>query len=239
MSEKSLKKPKKRTILSIAFIFLLMPLCLVTIWKIGGKSYYLGSVIMILGSMIPFFVNFEEKHPGARELVIIAVLSAIAMASRVALAAIPFFSPIVALIIIPGLALGPEVGFLVGTISAFASNFVFGQGPWTPWQMFAYGMAGYIAGIFANAGIVNGMQRIKVSIFGGLLAFILVGPLLDTASAFLMINKANAAGILAVYTSGIPVNAILAASTVFTLVLFSKPMTEKLDRIKVKYGLNV
>lgn len=93
------------------------------------------------------FLVFEGRHPKARELVIISVLCAIAVAGRLAFTMLPQFKPVVAIVIISGVAFGGESGFLVGAVSMLVSNLMFGQGPWTPWQMFAAGIIGFIGGI--------------------------------------------------------------------------------------------
>lgn len=227
----------KKTVVSIVFCLILMPVAVMAMWKIGGKSYYLGSVIMIILSMIPFFVSFEGRKPMPRELVVIAVLSAIAAISRVAFQFIPHFSPIMGFIIIAGMAFGPQAGFLTGAISAFASNFVAGQGPWTRWQMFAYGMSGFIAGLLVKKGIIGVEKIISTCVFGAVCIMLVVGPLLDLSAYFMVMSMPTDKSLGATFISGLPVNAVLAVSTVITLALFSKPMGEKLDRIKVKYGM--
>ena len=97
--------------------------------------------------MIPFAFAFENRKPKARELVIISSLCAIGVVGRTAFFMLPQFKPVAAIVIISGVAFGGETGFLVGAITAFVSNFFFGQGPWTPWQMFSFGIIGFLAGI--------------------------------------------------------------------------------------------
>ena len=97
--------------------------------------------------MIPLGFAFENRKPKARELVIISALCAIGVAGRTAFFMLPQFKPVAAIVIISGVAFGGETGFLVGAITAFVSNFFFGQGPWTPWQMFSFGIIGFLAGI--------------------------------------------------------------------------------------------
>ena len=128
---------KKSHILSAACIFLLIPLTLFLGSRIKGRWYYLTSTVVILEIMLPFFAAFESRRPQPRELVTIAVMSALATASRVAFIFLPYFKACTGVIMITGIAFGPEAGFLTGAVTAFASNFFFGQGPWTPWQMFA------------------------------------------------------------------------------------------------------
>ena len=67
----------------------------------------------------------------------------------------PQFKPVVALVIIAGVCFGGETGFLVGAVTGFVSNFFFGQGPWTPWQMFALGIVGFIGGILFKKGFLR------------------------------------------------------------------------------------
>ena len=110
-------------------------------WRFANRRYYLTSVLLMLYFMIPFFFMFEHRRPRARELVVIAVMCAIAVVSRAVFIWAPNFKPLVAVVIITGMAFGPESGFLTGAMAAFVSNFIFGQGAWTPWQMFAYGIA--------------------------------------------------------------------------------------------------
>ena len=237
MQKKSLNKLSKKSILSMAVTLILIPLTFFLTWFVFGKNYYLSSIIMILLAMIPFFISFEGRKPDAREIVLIAVLTALAVASRVAFVAINHFKPMLAIVMIAGLSFGPHAGFIIGAMSGFVSNFMFGQGPWTPWQMFAYGMAGFIAGIFAQKGILDGTKPIPVTIFGGLTIMLIVGPILNTSSVFAMFSIRSLRSIGAVYLAGLPVDAIHALAVMVTLFFFSKPMTEKLNRIKRKYGM--
>ncbi len=141
-----------------------------------------------------------------------------------------------AVILVAGIAFGAEAGFLVGAVSGFASQFFFGQGPWTPWQMFAYGAAGFLMGFLCKRGIVP-TKRLPVCICGGVLALFVVGPLLDTSSLFSMASKIQWGSAAAVYLSGLPINLVHAMATVLTLFVIFDPMTEKLERVKTKYGI--
>lgn len=226
----------RRAWLSLAILFLLIPASIYFCFRAGGRSYYLASVLIILFTLVPFFLVFERRRPQARELVVIAVLCALAVASRAVFYPIPHFKPMTAIIILTGVAFGPEAGFLTGALSGFTSNFIFGQGPWTPWQMFAYGVAGFLAGALSRMGLLS-KKRIPLSIFGFFTVMLAVGPLLDTYALFTMASELNAASAGAVYLSGIPVNLVHAAATVLTLFFFSAPLLEKLERIQVKYGM--
>ena len=230
------KRLSKRALVAVFLILVVIPLTIgLGLW-LGDRQYYFISLLIIIYTMVPFFMVFEKRKPKARELVVIAVLCAIAAAGRAAFIFIPFFKPLVAIVIITGVAFGGEAGFLCGAVSGFVSNFVFGQGPWTPWQMFAYGIAGFIAGVLYQKGILK-KNRLPLCIFGGAVVMLVVGPLLDMCTLFTMTSVVNGENAVALLISGLPVNAIHAAATVIFLLLISTPMFDKLDRIKLKYGM--
>lgn len=229
---------QKKFILTISIIVVVFPLLLLLSWKVGDRQYYLFSAIVMAAAVVPFFLRFENRRPSARELVTLAVMIAIAVASRAAFVMLPNVKPMIGIIMITGIALGAEAGFLTGAMGAFVSNFIFGQGPWTPWQMFAYGLAGFIAGLLAGKGLISPQKRVSAAIVGGLAVFCIIGPLLDTCTVFLMGSMyAPGTSVLAVYAAGVPVNAIHALATAITLLLLCKPISEKLERLKIKYGL--
>lgn len=111
--------------------------------------------LFLLVSAIPFFLVFDRRKPQARELVPVAVMAAIAVVGRAVFAIVPLphFKPCSAIIMITAVVFGPETGFLTGALTAFVSNFLFGQGPWTPWQMFCWGLIGFLTGLMKNAGL--------------------------------------------------------------------------------------
>ena len=186
--------------------------------------------------MIPFFLIFEGRKPQARELVIIAVLCALGVAGRAAFFMLPQFKPVMAVAIIAGVAFGGETGFLVGAMAMLASNILFSQGPWTPWQMFAMGIIGFLAGVLFRKGVLR-RSRVSLCVFGALVAILVYGGIVDTASALLWTTNFSPKILLAYYVSGFPMNCVHAAATWLFLWFAGEPMLEKLDRIKVKYGL--
>ena len=111
-------------------------------WRNGIVNYYLVSTLALLLSLAAFFLSYERKKPTAQELVLLAVLCAVAVVGRMAFAAVPFFKPAAAIVILTGIAFGGQAGCLCGAASMLVSNFFFGQGAWTPWQMLAFGVAG-------------------------------------------------------------------------------------------------
>ena len=226
---------KKSNIVTLLIFFLLIPATLFLGTKIPGRSYYITSTLMILELMVPFFMAFEGRKPQARELVVIAVMCAIAIVARTAIP-IPHFKAIFAVIMLSGIAFGPEAGFMVGAISAFASNFFYGQGAYTPWQMMAYGAGGMLAGFCFAKGRLPQKPWI-MALFGFFATILWVGPLLDCSHIFLMLSVINRDSILAALLSGFPVNLSQALCTVLIMLLFGRPLLDKLDRVKTKYGM--
>lgn len=179
---------------------------------------------------------FERRKPQARELIIISVLSAIAVAGRAAFFMLPQFKPVVAIVIISGICFGAESGFLVGAITGLVSNFFFGQGPWTPWQMFSFGIIGFLAGILFRKGLLP-KKKIPLCIFGGLSALIIYGGIVNFGSLMIAVPEFSWKALFAVYLTGFWFDLIHAVATIIFLFLIAEPMIEKLDRIKVKYGM--
>ena len=214
---------------------MLIPLTLFLGTWMTGRWYYFTSTLIIIEILIPFFLTFESRKPQARELVVLAVLCALAVASRVAIP-IPNFKPIFAIIMISGIAFGPQSGFLVGAMSAFASNFFASQGPWTPWQMMAYGVAGLLAGfVWKHHWLPR--KPVVLAVFGFLATVGVVGVLLDTCTVFTSLTTFKWSSVLFILANGFPINLSHGISTAVTMLLFSKPLLQILDRIQIKYGM--
>lgn len=230
-------KLSKRTIASMFLILILIP---VTIWigitLFDDRKYFVISLAIAVYCMLPFFLIFEGRKPQARELLTIAVLVAIAVAGRAAFFMVPSFKPVVAVTIISAVCFGAESGFLVGALSMISSNMLFGQGPWTPWQMFAAGIIGFLAGILFQKGWLKA-RKISLCIYGFLATVFIYGGIMNPASLVMTSYAITKRNLLAIYMSGLPVDLVHASATVIFLWVASKPMIEKLERIKVKYGM--
>ena len=165
----------------------------------------------------------------------IAVMCALSVVSRLVVV-LPHFKPTTAIIMIAGIALGSEAGFMTGAITAFASNFFYSQGPWTAWQMMAYGVGGFLAGlVFHRKG--GNIKPWILAIFGFFAILLVVGPLLDCSTIFAVASRITKKYVIAVFTAGFPNNLIHASACGVTMLLFSKPLLYKLNRLKVKYGM--
>ena len=192
--------------------------------------------MVVMEIMLPFFFRFESRRPQARELVILAVMAALAAVSRVVFAFSPYLKTITGIIMITGIAFGAEAGFLTGAVAAFASNFFFGQGPWTPWQMFAYGFGGFFAGLIFHKHKAWRKPWILAP-FGFLTILLLVGPMLDSCTVFTVLTKFTKKNILIIYGQGVPVNITHGIGAALTLFFVSRPLLSKLERLQTKYGM--
>lgn len=231
------RRLSRRTVASLVVLCLLAPLTIAFgITFLNDRKYVFISVVLLFYAMLPFFMIFEGRKPQARELIVIAVLGAITVAGRAAFFMLPHFKPIAAMVIIGAVTFGPESGFLVGCLSIVVSNFFFGQGSWTPWQMFSYGLIGFVAGVLFRKGLLP-RTRPALCVYGFLSVIFLFGGIMNPASLIMYTSHITWKGILAMYISGIPVDLVHATSTVFFLWFGARPMIEKLERIKKKYGL--
>jgi energy-coupling factor transport system ATP-binding protein len=150
---------------------------------------------------------------------------------------LPQFKPVLALTMIAGVAFGGEVGFLVGAMTMLTSNMIFGQGPWTPWQMFAMGIIGFLAGVLFKKGWLR-RTRASLAVFGAFTAVIIYGGIMNPAAAMMMSSEAlKVETLLACYITGLPMDLVHGFGTAIFLIIAAEPMLEKMDRIKVKYGL--
>lgn len=234
---KAKRKLAKRTVVAAVLVLLMIPLTLyIGVFYLDNKKYYFISLLVLLECMLPFFLIFEGRKPQARELVIIAVLCAIGIAGRAALFMLPQFKPVMAVTIIAGVAFGGETGFLVGAMTMLASNVLFGQGPLTPWQMFSMGIIGFLAGLLFRKGLLR-RNRGALCVFGALAAILIYGGIMNPASALTWVGELNEKVLLTYYISGLPFDCIQAAATWLFLWFGAEPMLEKLDRVKVKYGV--
>lgn len=204
----------------------------------GGREYYFISIIIIVAAIIIFMWSFERRKPATREVVVLAVMTALAVVGRIMFFMTPQFKPCAAIIIITGIVLGKESGFLCGAVTAFVSDFFFGQGPWTPWQMIAFGIIGFVSA-FIFSGKLRKLADKKwlLCLYGFLMTFVVYGLIMDTATVFMYTDNPTVAAFFTTYASGVIFNVIHGASTVVFLWLLSKPLFLKLERIKVKYGM--
>lgn len=223
-----------RTKFLIFLIILIFPAALILFTLSGGRNYALMSFVMVILAMVPFLMLYELKKPQAREWIPLAVMAAIASVGRAAFAAIPHFKPVSAIVIITAAVFGPEAGFLTGAISALASNLFFGQGPWTPWQMFAWGLIGFIAGILAKHNLLQKKWQLVVL---GMASGYIYGWLLNIWNGVGFLYDLDFRGYIGLNITSFPLDTVHSVSTVIFLLLLYKPWGAKLRRVKQKFGI--
>lgn len=210
----------------------------IDIYGLMMSGYYFTSMCIIVISIFIFLWSFEKRKPKTREIVTLAVMTALAVVGRLAFFMTPQVKPCAAIIIITGVMLGRQSGFLCGALTAFVSGFFFGQGPWTPWQMIAFGIIGFLSGVlFSKKNIKYAYNKWIISIYGFLATFVIYGFILDTATVFMYTDTPKTETFVATYLSGIGFNLIHAASTFVVLFLISNATIKKLERLKIKYKM--
>ena len=191
-------------------------------------------VLLAAVSCLPYYFKYEKKKPQTREHVVLAVMTALTVISRMIFAPVPGFKPVAAMTAVCGMAFGRESGFLCGSLSAFISNFFFGQGPWTPFQMLSWGIIGFIAGIAAPL-LKRG--RLPLCVYGALsgVAFSLI---MDIYTVIWQEQTGiNIERYLFYVASSLPVMIIYSVTNVAFLLLLAGPVGRRLSRITVKYGI--
>ncbi len=217
----------------------LIMLLLIPVLTIGGailfkdKQYTWISLCAMVLSCVPFFINFEKKRDNAVTVMLIAAMTALSVLGRIVFAPLPSFKPVAAIVILTAMYFGSEAGFMTGALSAVISNFYFSQGPWTPFQMFSWGLVGLIAGVFSNT---LKKSRIALCIYGAI-SGVLFSALMDVWTILWADGYFNISRYAAAIIAALPVTAVYAVSNILFLLLFAKPIGKILQRIKTKYGI--
>lgn len=228
-----------KQILSVVLTELIgIPLCIaIGFFFFGDRKYLFISMMTAVLSCIPFWTSLSRGKYSAKKVVLIAVLVAIATAGRSVFFMFPGIKPMAAVVIVTGISLGAEAGFLTGSLTMLLSNMLFGQGPWTPWQMFSMGLIGLLAGLLAAAGKERMEKRSSLCLLGLISPLVIYGGIMNFASLLMMSYTINKESIIAIYLSGIPMDLLHAVSTVVFLAVGGKPMLEKIERVKKKHGI--
>ncbi len=197
------------------------------------RYYILISLFIIAGSLAVVFARLDKRRTGVRRLTLISVMTALSIVSRFIFAALPAFKPMSAIVILTGVYLGPEAGFLCGALSAFLSNFYFGQGPWTSFQMMALGLIGLFAGFLSGP-----LKRSRIIlVLYGALAGVAYSFIMDIWTVVWYGNGFDTALYLTSLVSAVPYTVSYVISNTVFLFIFAKPFGEKFTRVKLKYGV--
>ncbi|MBR3929867.1 MAG: ECF transporter S component [Clostridia bacterium] len=225
-----IKNKGVRNALKILIPFIIIPALVVLSGAIfKGKQYLLISALIAIAALLLFAAGFEKKKTGSRRLVLVSAMTALCIVGRF----IPFFKPITALTVITAIYLGAESGFLVGALSALLSNFYFGQGPWTAFQMLAWGMIGLIAGYLSTP---LKKSRALLLIYGAL-SGVLFSLIMDLWSVMWYAGELNLTLYKAGLLTALPHTALYTVSNLVFLWFLARPFGEKLQRVKIKYGV--
>jgi len=315
---------RKRILVASLMIFVLIPATMIFgVVVLDQNMYMVISILLVIYTLVPFFMVFEARRPKAREIVLIAMMAALTTVLQIFFHVTVPIQAGTALVIISGIALGPEAGFLVGALARLVCNFYIGQGPWTPWQMFCWGLLGFLAGlafnkvdpeklqefrrlaegklrntsplmqvnsrsfrvvlgpvvciafaiivayvcyliwpgdggflgwrlyIFGAAGLLAGvlLQRkrlpadgLTMALFTFFVTFIIYGGIMNVCA---MINASVMPGgdpvslktLRLLYITGAPYDAVHAATAAVFVFLFGDLFIQKLERVKIKYGI--
>jgi energy-coupling factor transport system substrate-specific component len=225
-----IKHARLRTALRWLIPFVLIPSTVALgVWLVPQRRHLLLSLAVVAFTLLLFLCSFERRQVGVRRQVILAVMVALSVAGRF----LPFFKPVTALTVITGVYLGVESGFLVGALSAFISNFYFGQGPWTPFQMLAWGMIGLFAALLAHP---LRRSRIAMTLYG-VLSGVAYSAVMDVWTVLSYGEGFDFALYGAAFLTALPHTALYAVSNLIFLWLCARPFGQKLERVKIKYGV--
>lgn len=178
--------------------------------------------------------GYEASRPALRQVMPTATLAGLAAAGRILFAPIPDVKPVSAIAIVAGAALGRREGFMVGALAALVSNFFFGQGAWTPWQMYAWGLVGYLAGVLGGHGL---FERRGVLYTYGFASALMYGAILNGWYVIGYVEPITWPAVVAAYAAGLPWDCLHGAATVGFLAAIWVPWGARIRRVVAKYGL--
>lgn len=223
-----------KKVITYICVFLIAPIIVFAgVFLFDDRKYAFVSLALSVLACVPFFVSFERGKNDSRRIVIIAVMTAISVAGRFVFAPIPFFKPVTAIVIITAIYLGSEAGFITGAFSAVVSNFYFGQGPWTPFQMLAWGLIGFLAGLLAK----RLMESKLLLVVYGAVSGVAFSFIMDIWTTLWADGTFNISRFIASITTAAPFTLVYMISNVVFLILLTKPIGSKLQRLKTKYGI--
>ena len=200
----------------------------------GVEQSALAALAVLLVALVAMARGLDRERPLLRQLMPTVVLGAVAAAGRILFAAIPDVKPVSAICIVAGATLGPSCGFGVGALAALVSNVFFGQGPWTPWQMYGWGLIGYLSGLFARGGL---LERAWVRNLWAFVSALLYGFILNGWYVLGFVKPLTWQGAIAGFAAGLPLDVVHGVATVVFLVLIWGPWRRSIARIVAKYGL--
>lgn len=225
-------RPAASLCLEVAALVLL-PAVMGACALLGADASAAVSMAAALASLLLFFTSYEWARPGLRETMPVVVLAALAAAGRILFAPFPDVKPVSAVCIVAGAIFGRRSGFMVGALAALVSNFFFGQGAWTPWQMYAWGFVGWLGGVLAQAGVFERPWRLYAY---GFASGLIYGLIVNLWTLIGFYHPQTLAEALVIWSAAVPLDLVHSVATVAFLALLWKPWRRKLERLKLVYG---
>lgn len=204
-----------------------------TAWALISPGTLTWGTFSMLGVLLVcglLYALLSRNVQTAQQLALIATLAAVATAGRVLFAALPNFKPVTYLVLVAGAALGPGPGFMVGATTGLVSNLFFGQGPWTPWQMLAWGMIGLAGAGLAGRGRIPSRWMLVTA--GAVLAVLF--DWFVSLWMFLSFTDHSWPSLLALYIRGLPFDAAHGAATGLFCLIFGPATIRMLARYRAR-----
>ena len=210
-------------------VLLMIILIVLTLIKKDTENLSLVFTLAVFLSLFLSYLYFEKSNLGTKEIALIATLSTFAAVSRAAFAALPNIKPTTFIVAISGYVFGPYEGFLIGSTAGFISNIFLGQGPWTPWQMFSWGLIGAISGVIGkrNKRISSETFSVICFIYG-----LLFNWIMNLWHVLGFIKPISLKTITLAYLSGLTFDIMHAASSFIFCIIFYESFLKVLKRFK-------
>lgn len=221
-------------------LILAVPAIMLLLFAMGLQQSALALLASVGTVLVLFFANYEHSRPALRQIMPTLVLAALAAAGRILFAPVPDFKPVSAIAFIAGATLGCRAGFLVGALAALTSNFFFGQGMWTPWQMYAWGLVGYLGGAIARTGAFvrpDGSPRRLALAAAGLFSGFLYGAVINAYDVLAFVKPLTWEGAALRVAASLPFDAMHGVATAVFLLVLYVPWTRRIDRVVHKFDL--
>jgi energy-coupling factor transport system substrate-specific component len=198
-------------------------------------SWIAGSTLILAVALAAGFVWYERTHPTTRVIALVATLAALATLGRMAFAPLPNVKPTTDIVLIAGYVLGGAPGFTVGAVAALASNLFFGQGPWTPWQMVAWGLVGL--GGAALARLSRGrLGRVPLALACGL-AGLAFGTIMNLQLWITYSGDHTLAKLITTCTTSLPFDIAHATGNVLFFLAFGPALVRALSRYRTRFEI--
>lgn len=225
-----IKNAKLRRVLKYALVFAAIPLAVLAgVFLFKAGQYAAVCAFIAAASVLVFFCGFEKRKTGTRRLVLIAVFTSLAVVGRF----IPLFKPSTAVIILAGMYLGSEAGFFTGVLFALISDMYFGIGPWTPFQMLAWGLVGFFAGVLSKK--LDGSKILLA--FYAAISGVAYSFIMDIWTVMWYGGTFEPALYKTAIVTAIPFTALYALTNTVFLLLLKNSFGRKMKRIKLNYGI--